>query len=46
MVRRNLVNAISYARGTVMRCLAAIIIVATVLGWPARAEILIGLRAR
>jgi branched-chain amino acid transport system substrate-binding protein len=41
MVRWNLVDAISCAGGTVMPCLTAVI-VATALGWPARAEILIG----
>jgi branched-chain amino acid transport system substrate-binding protein len=42
MVRRNLVDAISRAGSTVMRYLAAIAIFATALGWPARAEIRIG----
>jgi branched-chain amino acid transport system substrate-binding protein len=42
MVRWNLVEAISCARGRVMPCLAAAVIVANALGWPARAEILIG----
>jgi branched-chain amino acid transport system substrate-binding protein len=42
MVRRNLVDAISRAGSTVMPYLAAVVIFATALGWPARAEILIG----
>jgi branched-chain amino acid transport system substrate-binding protein len=42
MVRWNSVDAISRARGIPIRCLAAMVIVSTALGWPARADILIG----
>jgi branched-chain amino acid transport system substrate-binding protein len=41
MVRWNLVDAISGAKGGAIRCLVALLCAAT-LGWPARAELLIG----